>query len=231
MSDTAPPLYVVPDHVDTKVASTEHPDARNKKAFEDISILLDILNRRKFTTEDNQDIAALRPAWDTLRESYRVLLSKSNSDAIRMKAICDDCNVNVPSRLKDEGLDMGQLKVEIREFQARTETAAKGAEDNSDSFDKLLDHVKQCKAAIVDREQLANDISGFATIMTQLRALTAFWKCTFVNLNSLVHVLREASDDSAPRIVLKPLGDELGRGLLLLSELLGQYISQLSKLD
>ncbi|KAJ7748185.1 hypothetical protein DFH07DRAFT_775806 [Mycena maculata] len=120
-----------------------------RKAFEYISILLETFDARHFKTKGNKVIEPLRPAWETLRERYNALLDNSKSDAVAIKATCDDYKANVLSLLKENlSLKMKALKDEICEFQTRTEQAAKAAQGKSDSFDALRFDVKQCKAKI-----------------------------------------------------------------------------------
>ncbi|KAJ7748178.1 hypothetical protein DFH07DRAFT_775801 [Mycena maculata] len=136
---------LIKDSIDTLCTQT----LEARKAFEDISVLLDTFDARKFKTKEDKDIEPLRPAWETLRARYNALLDKSKSDAVSIKAICDDYKVNVLSLLtEDLSLRMKDVKDEIRGFQARTEKAAKAAKGNSDSFDALRVDVKLCKARI-----------------------------------------------------------------------------------
>ncbi|KAJ7872249.1 hypothetical protein B0H13DRAFT_2349537 [Mycena leptocephala] len=119
-----------------------------RKAFEDISDLLGTFDARKFKTKENNYIEALRPVWDSLRYTFTTLLDKSRSDAVAIKAICHDYEVNILSLLTEDYLTIKDVMQEIREFQMRTERQAKAAEVNTDSFDVLRFNFKECKARI-----------------------------------------------------------------------------------
>ncbi|KAJ7182433.1 hypothetical protein C8R43DRAFT_967231 [Mycena crocata] len=123
---------------------------QSRQAFEDISILLNLFDGRKFKTKTNEDIEPLFPAWDDLCKRYNALLDQSKLDAICIKAICEDYKANILTLLTEDDLilKMKDVREEVSGFKKRTEKAAKVAKGNADSFDKLRVDVRLCKAKI-----------------------------------------------------------------------------------
>ncbi|KAL0568955.1 hypothetical protein V5O48_013023 [Marasmius crinis-equi] len=137
---------LIKENIDKLCEQTQN----TRKAFEDISILLDQFDSHKFKTKENKDIEPLRPSWEALRKRYNDLLSKSKTDANQIKVLCDDYKVNILSLLDDDCLDMKMKDVrkELEGYIKRSENGAKAAGENVDSFESLRVGVRLAKSRI-----------------------------------------------------------------------------------
>ncbi|KAL0571393.1 hypothetical protein V5O48_010562 [Marasmius crinis-equi] len=137
---------LIKENIDNLCEQTQN----TRKAFEDISILLDQFDSHKFKNKENNDIEPLRPNWEALRTRYNALLSKSKTDANHIKVLCDDYKVNILSLLDDDCLDMKmkEVRVELQGYIKRSENGAKAAGENVDSFENLRVDVRLAKSRI-----------------------------------------------------------------------------------
>ncbi|KAJ7159348.1 hypothetical protein C8R43DRAFT_948277 [Mycena crocata] len=109
----------------------------SRRAFVNISHLLNIIDGHKFTSATMEDIVAVISVWDDI--------SNPRWHVVSIKAICEDYMADILSFLTMDDLNllMTEVKEEIAGFEKRTEKAASVAKDYADTLDKFAREVRK----------------------------------------------------------------------------------------
>ncbi|KAL0569325.1 hypothetical protein V5O48_012641 [Marasmius crinis-equi] len=214
-----------------------------RKAFENISILLD-----EFKTREGEDIEPLRLSWNVLYKRYNDLVSKCETDANMIKILCDSYKANILSLLTHDQDNVQDIRIKLQAYINKSQKGAKMASENADSFNALRidfranesldmniprDVVTKLQAYIWRSKRGSGKDDPFNTIADHLWPLNPFWEAVKEELNGIfLHLNEVVSEATTTRTFRVVLGERMvGSIYETLGDTFETYIAQMYKLE